>query len=85
MGGARLRWLVGVEEDLPRLKVKRWRYKANNRDEFAFALKEAKVLRGAYRQVTSKQYLTYSSVSEDEMGYTPDEYMSDELINSGGF
>jgi hypothetical protein len=36
----------GNEKDLRELKTKRWRQKANNREEQAFAVKEAMVLRG---------------------------------------
>ena len=39
------RWLDGVE-DLRQLKVKRWRQKALNREEWAVVIKEAKILRG---------------------------------------
>lgn len=46
VGRQRLRWLDGVEEDLRLLRVKRWRQKAMNREEWAVVLKEAKVLRG---------------------------------------
>ena len=46
VGRQRLRWLDGAEEDLRQLKVKRWRQKALNREEWAVVIKEAKVLRG---------------------------------------
>jgi hypothetical protein len=36
-----------VENDLRELKVKRWRPKANNREELASVEKEAKFLRGS--------------------------------------
>ena len=41
----RLRWLDGVEEDLRQLKVKRWKWKTFNREEWAVVIKETKVLR----------------------------------------
>jgi hypothetical protein len=34
------------KNDLPEFKVKIWRQKANNREEWASAVKEAMVLRG---------------------------------------
>ena len=46
VGRQRLRWLDGVEEDLRQLKVKRWRQKALNREEWEVVIKEAEVLRG---------------------------------------
>ncbi|KAJ9588133.1 hypothetical protein L9F63_018491 [Diploptera punctata] len=49
-GRQKLRWLDKVEEDLRQLKMKRWRQKASNREEWAVVMKEAKVLRGPYSQ-----------------------------------
>jgi hypothetical protein len=46
VGRPRLRWLDDVENDLRVIKVKRWRKKAQNREERASVVKEAKVLRG---------------------------------------
>jgi hypothetical protein len=42
----RLRWLDDVENYLRVMKIKRWRKKAQNREEWAFVIKEAKVLKG---------------------------------------
>jgi hypothetical protein len=42
----RLRWLEGVEKDLREMKVKRWRQKAFDREEWASVIKEANALRG---------------------------------------
>jgi hypothetical protein len=44
-----------VENDLRVMKIKRWRKKAKNREEWASVIKEAKVLRGALSQGASKQ------------------------------
>jgi hypothetical protein len=45
MGRTRLRWLEYVEEDPREMKVKRWREKAVDREEWASIIKEAKALR----------------------------------------
>jgi hypothetical protein len=45
VGRPRLRWLDDVENDLRVMKVKRWRIKAQNREEWASVIKEAKVLK----------------------------------------
>jgi hypothetical protein len=42
--GSDLRWLGDAENDLRELQVKRWRQQADN-NEWAFVLKEAKVVR----------------------------------------
>ena len=42
----RLRWLEKVEEDLREMKVKRWRRKAVDREEWASVTNEVKALRG---------------------------------------
>jgi plasmid maintenance system killer protein len=42
----RLRWLDDVENDLRVMKIKRWRKKAQNREDWASVIKEAKVLKG---------------------------------------
>jgi hypothetical protein len=42
-GRPRLRWINGVEDDLRKLGVKRWRMKALNREEWASIIMEAKV------------------------------------------
>jgi hypothetical protein len=42
----RLRWLEDVGKDLWEMKVKRWRQKAVEREEWASATREAKALRG---------------------------------------
>jgi hypothetical protein len=40
-----LRWLKYVEKDLREIKVKKWRQKAVDREEWASIIKEAKALR----------------------------------------
>jgi hypothetical protein len=45
-GRPRLRWLENVERDLCERKVKRWRQRAVNREEWASVIKKAKDLRG---------------------------------------
>ncbi|KAJ9575634.1 hypothetical protein L9F63_007495 [Diploptera punctata] len=55
-GRQKLRWLDKVEEDLRQLKVKRWRQKASNREEWG-VMKKAKVLRGLYSQRKKKKDL----------------------------
>jgi hypothetical protein len=42
----RLRWLDDVENYLRVIKIKRWRKKAQKREEWASIIKEAKVLKG---------------------------------------
>jgi hypothetical protein len=41
-GRPRLRWINGVEDDLRKLGVKRWRTKALDRVEWASIIREAK-------------------------------------------
>jgi hypothetical protein len=41
-----LRWLEAVEKDLQEMKVKRYRQKAVDREEWAYVIKEAKAVRG---------------------------------------
>jgi hypothetical protein len=41
-----LRWLDDVEKNLLEMKVKRWREKAGDREEWASVMKEAKAVRG---------------------------------------
>ena len=45
-GRPRLRWLNDVGKDLREMKVKGWRHKAVDREEWASVIKEAKVVRG---------------------------------------
>jgi hypothetical protein len=40
------RWLEDAEKDVREVKVKRWRHKAVDREEWTSVIKEAKVLRG---------------------------------------
>jgi hypothetical protein len=42
-GRPRLRWINDVGDDVRRLRVKRWRMKALDREEWASIIKEAKV------------------------------------------
>jgi hypothetical protein len=42
-GRPRLRWLDYVEDDLKTLEVRRWRKKAEDREEWTIILKEAMV------------------------------------------
>jgi hypothetical protein len=44
-GRPRLRWMKDVGKDLQEMKVKRWRHKAVDREEWAAVIKEAKVVR----------------------------------------
>jgi hypothetical protein len=44
VGVTRLKWLDDVENDWRELKLKRWKQKANNREEFACVVKYAKFL-----------------------------------------
>jgi len=41
-----MRWLEGVEKDLWEMRVKRWRQKAVDREEWASVIMEAKAHRG---------------------------------------
>jgi len=45
-----VRWLEYVVKDLREMKVKRWRQKAVDREEWASVIKEAEALRGLYSQ-----------------------------------
>ena len=45
-----MRWLEYVVKDLREMKVKRWRQKAVDREEWASVIKEAEALRGLYSQ-----------------------------------
>jgi len=49
----RLRWLGDVAKDLWEMKVKRWRQKAADREEWASVIKEAKAVRGPYSRAVS--------------------------------
>jgi hypothetical protein len=46
VGRPRSRWLDDVENGLRVMKIKRWRIKAQNREEWVSVIKEAKVLKG---------------------------------------
>jgi hypothetical protein len=46
VGRPRLGWLDDVENDLIVMKIKRWRKKAQNREQWASVIKEVKVLEG---------------------------------------
>ena len=41
-----MRWLEDVEKDLREMKVKRWRQKAVDREEWASIIKEAQLSEG---------------------------------------
>jgi len=41
-GRSRLRWINGVEDVLRKLRVRRWKKKAMNREKWASIIKEAK-------------------------------------------
>jgi len=45
-GRPRMRWLEDVEKVLGEIKVKRWRWKAVDREEWASAIKGVKAVRG---------------------------------------
>lgn len=53
MGRPRLRWLEDAEKDPWEMKVKRWRLKAVDREEWAPVMKEAKALRQPWSQGVS--------------------------------
>jgi len=53
MGGPRLRWLEDTEKDPWEMKVKRWRLKAVDREEWTSVIKEAKALRQPWNQAVS--------------------------------
>ena len=50
----RMRLLDGVEKDLWEMKVKRWRQKAVDREEWASVIKETKVVKGPCSQGVSE-------------------------------
>jgi hypothetical protein len=50
----RLRWLGDVLKDLREIKVKRWRQKIVDREEWASVIREAKAVRGPQSQKASK-------------------------------
>ena len=62
-GRPRVRWLKEVEKDLREMKVKRWRQKAIDSEEWAYVNKEAKAVRGIYSRGLStyvrKKYCSY--------------------------
>jgi hypothetical protein len=45
-GRPRLRWLEDAEKNMLEMKVKRWRQKAVEREDWAFVIKEAQARRG---------------------------------------
>jgi hypothetical protein len=45
-GRPRMRWLEEVENDLKRMKVKEWKEKMRNREEWKLVVKEAKAHQG---------------------------------------
>jgi hypothetical protein len=49
-----MRWLKYAEKDLREMKVKRWRQKVIDREEWAPTITEVKALRGQLSQGVSK-------------------------------
>ena len=49
-----MRWMEDVERDLWEMKVKRWRQKAVDREEWAFVIKETEAVRGPCSQGVSE-------------------------------
>jgi hypothetical protein len=47
------RWLEDVEKDLRKMKVKRWRQKTVDREEWVPVMKGSKALTGVYSQGVS--------------------------------
>ena len=59
-GRPRLRRLKDVGKDLREMKVKRWRHKTVDREEWASVIKEAKVVRGIKsRGVLKNKWMSY--------------------------
>jgi len=54
IGRPRMRWMEDVERDLWEMKVKRWRQKAVDREEWAFVIKETEAVRGPCSQGVSE-------------------------------
>jgi hypothetical protein len=42
----KMRWLYDVEEDLRKMRISGWRWKARRRDEWKSVFREVKVLQG---------------------------------------
>ena len=53
-GRPRVRWMEDVGKDLREIMVKRWRQKADDRQEWASVFKQATALRGPLSQGVSK-------------------------------
>lgn len=63
MGRFRLRFLGDVEDDLRELKVKRWKKKTNNREEWTPVVKEVKVLIVRSTTVSQRQVNRRGAIS----------------------
>ena len=53
-GRPRLRWLDDVEKDLWEMKVKKWKWKAADREAWEFVIEGAKAVRGQESQGVSE-------------------------------
>jgi hypothetical protein len=56
-GRPRLRWLEDIEKDLLKMKVKRWRQKAVDREEWASIIKKAQLSEGRRAEELVSIYL----------------------------
>jgi hypothetical protein len=50
----RMRWLGDVEGDLKKMKVKGWKEKMRNREQWRLVVEEAKVHPGLWRRVEGR-------------------------------
>jgi hypothetical protein len=54
LGRPRLKFLEGAEKDVGKMKIKRWRQKAFDREEREPVIRKAKAHRGTYSEGGSK-------------------------------